>query len=217
MNAKLPLSPPAVARTNSTPPGWGTDELSKFLQETQQQQYATFHNKREETSKLIQIDALFVRASANWLNPKSEIEAMLLLRCHAALRAAAGEAMAIPATSRSAGPNRMPRASMPFPRSNPTATLRTCQQAFAGNLPISTRRPIRRSSGLPKTPVRRPMRLAVPFRPNNAALPCAQRFRTLKTRQEPMKRTYGERWIPRAVWRSAWDRCRRPPIRFTAI
>jgi hypothetical protein len=35
---------PAMPRTNPTPPGWGQDELSKFLQETHQQQYATFHN-----------------------------------------------------------------------------------------------------------------------------------------------------------------------------
>jgi hypothetical protein len=96
MNApgKLPSAPPAAARTKSAPPGWGKDELSKFLQETHQQQYATFHNKREATGRLIAIDELFVRASAGWLNPRSEIAAMLLLRCHAATRAASGEAMA---------------------------------------------------------------------------------------------------------------------------
>jgi hypothetical protein len=90
---KLPNAPPAVARTNSAPPGWGRDELSKFLQETHQQQYATFHNKREATGRLIAIDELFVRVSKGWLNPKSEVAAMLFLRCHAAVRAAAGEAM----------------------------------------------------------------------------------------------------------------------------
>jgi ATP:corrinoid adenosyltransferase len=85
---------PAVPRTNAAPPGWGQDELSKFLQETHQQQYATFHNKPDATAKLIAIDELFVRISKDWLNPKSEILAMLLLRCHAAMRAATGEAMA---------------------------------------------------------------------------------------------------------------------------
>jgi hypothetical protein len=84
----------AMPRTNPAPPGWGQDELTKFLQETHQQQYATFHNKSEATGRLIAIDELFVRVSRGWLNPQSEIAAMLLLRCHAALRAAAGEAMA---------------------------------------------------------------------------------------------------------------------------
>lgn len=91
---KLPSAPPAVAQTNPAPPGWGQDELSKFLQKTHQQQYATFYNKREATAKLIAIDELFVRISKGWLNPKSEISAMLFLRCHAAMRAASGEAMA---------------------------------------------------------------------------------------------------------------------------
>jgi hypothetical protein len=91
---KIPSAPPEVARSNSAPPGWGQDELSKFLQETHQQQYATFYNKREATGRLIAIDELFVRISKGWLNPKSEINAMLFLRCHAALRAASGEAMA---------------------------------------------------------------------------------------------------------------------------
>jgi hypothetical protein len=91
---EIPSAPPDAARSNSTPPGWGQDELSKFLQETHQQQYATFHNKREATGRLIAIDELFVRVSKGWLNPTSEINALLLLRCHATLRAASGEAMA---------------------------------------------------------------------------------------------------------------------------
>jgi hypothetical protein len=91
---KLPSVPSAVARSNTPPPGWGNDELSKFLQATHQQQYATFFNKREAVGRLVAIDGLFVRVSTGWLNPESEIEAMLFLRCHAAFRAAAGEAMA---------------------------------------------------------------------------------------------------------------------------
>lgn len=89
-----PANPPIVARNNPPPPGWAEDELTKFLQETHQQQYASFHNKKEAVDRLVMIDELFVRVSKHWLNPPSEVEAMLLLRCHAALRAAAGEAMA---------------------------------------------------------------------------------------------------------------------------
>jgi hypothetical protein len=91
---KFPSAASAIRQTNPTPPGWGQDELSKFLQKTHEQQYATFHNKCDATAKLIAIDGLFVRVSNEWLNPKSEISAMLFLRCHAAMRAASGEAMA---------------------------------------------------------------------------------------------------------------------------
>src|ERR1700740_2918107 len=90
----LPTSPPQAARANPPPPGWGEDELTKFLQETHQQQYATFHNKREATGRLIAIDRLLCRVSEGRPNPKSKGCAMLFLRCHAAMRAAAGEAMA---------------------------------------------------------------------------------------------------------------------------
>ena len=93
-SSKLPSAPPAVARSNTTPPGWAADELTKFLQATHQQQYATFHNKKQAVGRLVAIDELFVRVSKNWLNPPSEVVAMLFLRCHAAFRAAAGESMA---------------------------------------------------------------------------------------------------------------------------
>jgi hypothetical protein len=76
------------------PPGWGKDKLTEFIQVTHQQQYATFHNKREAMQRLIGIDGLFARVSEGWLNPKSEIAALLLLRCHGSMRAAAAEAMA---------------------------------------------------------------------------------------------------------------------------
>ncbi len=92
--AKPSSTTSAVAQTNTTPAGWAADELTKFLQQTHQQQYATFHNKKEAVGRLAAIDELFVRVSKNWLNPQSEVGAMLFLRCHAAFRAAAGEAMA---------------------------------------------------------------------------------------------------------------------------
>jgi hypothetical protein len=44
--------------------------------------------------RLSDIDALFVRVSKDWLNPPDEIAAMLFLRCHSALRTAAGLAAA---------------------------------------------------------------------------------------------------------------------------
>lgn len=89
--AKVPS--PAPANTNP-PPGWGTDELTKFLDAARSNQWATFWNKRSTVSTLIEIDAQFVTVWKDWLNPQSEIAAFLLLRCHATFRAAAGLAMA---------------------------------------------------------------------------------------------------------------------------
>jgi hypothetical protein len=81
-------------RSQTPPPGWGNDELTSFLQAIHENQYATFHQKKQAVSRLVAIDELFVRASKNWLNPPNAVEAMLFLRCHAAFRAAASEAMA---------------------------------------------------------------------------------------------------------------------------
>jgi hypothetical protein len=92
-NAKLPTSAPANTSTNP-PPGWGTDELTKFLDAARSNQWGTFWNKRSAAGKLIAIDAQFIKASKDWMNPQSEIAALLLIRCHAAFRAATGLAMA---------------------------------------------------------------------------------------------------------------------------
>jgi hypothetical protein len=87
MSAALgPLSKPQ-------PPGWGNDDLSKFLEAAHQNQYATFVNKRDAMSKLVAIDAQFAKVTKGWLNPKSEILAMLFIRCHGAYRTACGLAM----------------------------------------------------------------------------------------------------------------------------
>src|SRR5258705_11787422 len=52
---KLPSEPLQPARTNSPPPTWAQDELSKFLQKTHQQQDATFYTKREPTVRCMRI------------------------------------------------------------------------------------------------------------------------------------------------------------------
>jgi hypothetical protein len=78
---------------DTTPPGWGLDELTKFLQAARDNQNATFFRKREATNKLIHIDAELAKVSKSWLNPPSEIAAMLFVRCHAAFRTATGLAM----------------------------------------------------------------------------------------------------------------------------
>ncbi|MET2825644.1 hypothetical protein [Mesorhizobium shangrilense] len=78
---------------STKPPGWGDDELSKFLEAAHQNQYATFVNKREAVAKLVAIDAQFSKATKDWLNPENEILAMLFIRCIGAYRTACGLAM----------------------------------------------------------------------------------------------------------------------------
>jgi hypothetical protein len=76
-----------------SPPGWAEDELTQFLDAARDNQWATFANK-PMAKKLIAIDSQFGKVSKGWLNPDSEIAALLLLRCHAAFRTASGLAMA---------------------------------------------------------------------------------------------------------------------------
>ncbi|MTD94879.1 hypothetical protein GIW81_11105 [Hyphomicrobium sp. xq] len=75
------------------PPGWGDDELSAFLESAHQNQYATFVGKRDTMAKLVSMDALFARVTKDWINPPSQILAMLFIRCHGAYRTACSLAM----------------------------------------------------------------------------------------------------------------------------
>jgi hypothetical protein len=79
---------------NDVPPGWGTDELSKFWDEARSNQFATFMKKRPIYNRLVAIERAFAEVSKGWTNPQSEVSAMLFLRCHSAFRTAAGLAAA---------------------------------------------------------------------------------------------------------------------------
>jgi hypothetical protein len=79
--------------TTHAPPGWGDDDLTKFLDIVRHNQFATFATEGPAIKKLIAVDGLFLRASKDWVNPKSATVADLLLRCHSAFRAAVGLAM----------------------------------------------------------------------------------------------------------------------------
>lgn len=76
-----------------TPPGWGNDKLTEFLDHARRNQWATFHIKKPAVRKLIAIDEQFAKVSKDWRNPSNQITAQLFLRCHAAFRAAAGLGM----------------------------------------------------------------------------------------------------------------------------
>jgi hypothetical protein len=76
------------------PPGWGDDELTRFLGAAHKNQYATFAKKRDAMRKLLSGDAQFAKVTDSWFNPQNEIVAMLFVRCHGAYRTACGIAMA---------------------------------------------------------------------------------------------------------------------------
>jgi hypothetical protein len=76
------------------PPGWGDDELTKFWDAARSNQFGTFVRKKPVFNRLVNIDRQFVEISKRWTNPQNELAALLFLRCHSALRTAAGHAAA---------------------------------------------------------------------------------------------------------------------------
>jgi hypothetical protein len=50
------------------PPGWGSDELSKFINTASTNTYATFHNLKPEYRRLSEIDAVFREGISNMSN-----------------------------------------------------------------------------------------------------------------------------------------------------
>lgn len=76
------------------PPGWGSDSLSKFLEDAYRNRFATFANKRPWFEKLSKIDACFALVAKDWLNPISIVTPLLYLRSHAKFRAACEHALA---------------------------------------------------------------------------------------------------------------------------
>ena len=85
---------PVQSPAKNLPPGWGEDELTKFLQAAYENQLGAFVQKAAAVQKLTAIDQQFVTAAKTLRGPQNLIEALLLVRCHAAFRAASGLAMA---------------------------------------------------------------------------------------------------------------------------
>jgi hypothetical protein len=76
------------------PLGWGDDKLSEFLEAIRSQQFATFANDVGGFYSIIrEVDLCFVKITENLTNPKNLLAAVLLVRSHAAYRAACSTAM----------------------------------------------------------------------------------------------------------------------------
>ncbi|MFN3261416.1 MAG: hypothetical protein ACE37J_12745 [Pikeienuella sp.] len=71
---------------NSSPPGWGDDELTRFFEICRENQLATFHNKIE-SKRAIQIDQLFEKIFSKWINPRPSLPVLFFVRAVSAFRA----------------------------------------------------------------------------------------------------------------------------------
>lgn len=80
--------------TQIAPPGWGQDALTDYLSSYRSNQFATFANKGQSMTDLIQIDGLFHRFLVGAINPRPFYPMTFMLRAHSAYRAGVGAVMA---------------------------------------------------------------------------------------------------------------------------
>jgi hypothetical protein len=79
--------------TQTSPVGWGTDNLTDYLEAYRVNQFATFANKRAAMADLIKIDGMFDRFRGV-INPRPMYPIGFMLRAHSAFRAGVGAIMA---------------------------------------------------------------------------------------------------------------------------
>ena len=83
-----------MANANTTtPPNWGSDDITKYIDLCRQNQYATFANKNSVVP-LKRIDKCFRKILAKPINPRPWFPLQFLHRSHSAFIAACGMAMA---------------------------------------------------------------------------------------------------------------------------
>jgi hypothetical protein len=76
------------------PPGWGQDELTRFIDLASQNQFATFQNLSGSYRRLRDLDGLFLKALVNLDNPEHWVPPFFFFRSHSAFRASVQLAMA---------------------------------------------------------------------------------------------------------------------------
>lgn len=69
------------------PPGWGRDEITKFLDASRANSYATFANLKAEYAKLLGLDAANRTLVDNLLNTKDWFAGFFVLRAHSSFLA----------------------------------------------------------------------------------------------------------------------------------
>lgn len=76
------------------PTNWGKDKLSDFLENCENNQLATYENKKDAYNKLKEVDDCFQITIEHLKNCRPHISVLLFLRAHSAFRAACRLAMA---------------------------------------------------------------------------------------------------------------------------
>jgi len=71
------------------PKGWGTDEITGFIDNTRLNSFASYANLRSEYGKLAEVDGVFRKLVKNLINTKDWFAAFFLLRAHSAFLAGA--------------------------------------------------------------------------------------------------------------------------------
>ena len=83
----------------NTPPAWGSDALTSFLDLVRHQQFATYVNFRPYFDKILEVDVAFVSLNTNLVDPEDLVGPFFLLQAHAAYRASASLAMSTQSAS----------------------------------------------------------------------------------------------------------------------
>ena len=76
------------------PKGWGADEITRFIDNTRLNAFASYANLRAEYRKLAEVDQVFRKLIDNLTNTKDWFAAFFLLRSHSAFLASCHMAMA---------------------------------------------------------------------------------------------------------------------------
>ena len=82
------------AQSREFPENWAQDELTKFIDQANCNVVATYDKDENEYPVVSSIDEIFLTIVRALLNPQAIVEAIILMRSHAAYRAAAWLAMA---------------------------------------------------------------------------------------------------------------------------
>jgi hypothetical protein len=75
------------------PPGWDSDTLSTFLEDTYRNCFAGFYNKKDDYRRLAWVDDCFTRVQKDWIKPGKLLAPHFLIRSHSAFRAACEHAL----------------------------------------------------------------------------------------------------------------------------
>lgn len=69
-----------------SPPNWGLDPLSRFIDILRDNQFATFNNMRDQITNLIRIDSIIYKSLSNHIDPDPAHPLSFLIRSHSVLR-----------------------------------------------------------------------------------------------------------------------------------